>query len=146
RAHRELSSRQQRVELLRAGVDRYQRMGAGIVMVKAAGNPFAVVDGEIELELVAAAAGRVRPHRVLHRTVFAEIGAALETGLDPRGAIEKARKLAEGDRCPAVEARSRRSFAAGKIGCDCAGESLCRSMVFPGQRGRTAGSAGITVA
>ena len=42
-------------KLLRAHVDRNQRMFAGVIMIEPAGKPVAFVDGQIELERVAGA-------------------------------------------------------------------------------------------
>ena len=50
----------QRFELLRTHADRCQRMFARVVMIESSRQPFARVDREIELELVAAACRWIR--------------------------------------------------------------------------------------
>jgi hypothetical protein len=53
--HREFGCHQQRVELVGTHLDRHERVCAGVIMTEPAGKAFALVDGEVELELVAAA-------------------------------------------------------------------------------------------
>src|SRR5262249_57825101 len=75
-----------------------------VVVIGSPCQPFAWVDGQIELALVAAASRRIRPHRVRdHRAAGAEVGAAAKSRLDARGAVEKPRKLGECDRSPVIE-------------------------------------------
>src|SRR5262249_13476925 len=108
RVHRELGACQQRVELVGADGDRYQRVSTGVVMIEASREPLACVDGQLELELVAAAPGRIGPHRVRDlRAAIAEVDPAAESRLDARGAVEKARKLGERDRSLVIEGARR---------------------------------------
>ena len=83
-------------------------MLAGIVVIEPAFEPFALVDGEIELEFIAAAPGwigpdRVREHWTVALAVAAEIKPAAPGRLDAGGKVEKARQLGERDRPLIVE-------------------------------------------
>src|SRR5919109_402669 len=81
-------------------------------MIEPTGKPFTFVDGEVELELVAAAPGRIGPYRVLHHvTVAAGISLALKRRLHPRDAIQKPCKLGERNRPPVIEAAGRMALA-----------------------------------
>ena len=132
--------RQHRVELMGAHVDRHQRVSAGVVMIEAAGQPFAVGDGQIELELVGAACRRIGPRSISdHRTAVAKVDPAFPFRLDPRGMIEKPREFGERDRLLVVEAARRMTFA--QQLCDRRDRSpkprpmsLRRSIFLPGQR------------
>src|SRR5262245_52543312 len=94
-----------------ADADRHQRVSTGVVMIESSCQPFAFADGQIELKLVAAASGRIRPHGVLdHRTAVAEVGPAAKSRLDARGAVEKSRKLCERDRSLVIEGARRMTF------------------------------------
>src|SRR5262249_56096669 len=94
-----------RVERLRAHLDRPQRVRLRVIMIESARQPFAFIDGEIELELVTGAARRIRPQRVRdERIMLAEVEFALPFGYDPSGPVEKARKLGKRDRSPLIEA------------------------------------------
>src|SRR5216684_7790780 len=96
---------------MRAGVDRHQRVSAGVVMVESSDKPFAFVDGQIELELVAGARRRIRPDGVRdQRTGVAEVDSASPSRQDTRGAVEKPRKLGERDRSLVIEAAGRMTF------------------------------------
>src|SRR5262249_10008289 len=91
--------------------DRYQRVSAGVVMIEYSCEPFACVDGPLELELVAAAPGRIGPHRVRAlRAAVAEVDPAAKSRLDARGAVEKPRKLGECDRSLVIEGARRMTF------------------------------------
>jgi hypothetical protein len=46
RVHRKLGACQQRVELMGADGDRYQRVSTRVVMIESACEPFACVDGQ----------------------------------------------------------------------------------------------------
>jgi len=59
---------------------------AGIVMIKASCKSFAFVDCQIKLELVAGARRWIRPDGV---TAVVEIGLAVRSRQDARGAVEK---------------------------------------------------------
>jgi hypothetical protein len=73
-------------------------------MIEPAGKPFTFVDGEVELERVAAAPGRIRPRGVRdHWTSLAEIDPPLKARLDTGGGGKKPRKLRERDRAPVIE-------------------------------------------
>src|SRR5262249_62236312 len=85
---------------------------SGVGMIESSCEPFACVDGKIELELVAAAAGRIGAHSVRDlRAAIAEVDPATESRLDARGAVEKARKLGERDRSLVIEGARRMTCA-----------------------------------
>src|SRR5262249_58691198 len=108
---RALGACQQRVELMGADGDRHQRVSTGVVMIESSCEPFACVDGQIELELVAAASRRIGPHRVRDlRAAVAEVDPAAKSRLDARGAVEKPRKLGECDRSLVIEGARRMTF------------------------------------
>src|ERR1700733_9480451 len=97
---------------MRAYLDRHQRVPVGVVMIETAFEPFAIGDGEIELELVGASPGRIWPGGVGdHRGDVAKVERALPFRLDPRGAVEKSRKLGERDRLLIVEVTRRMTFS-----------------------------------
>src|SRR6476659_2967411 len=122
---------------MRADADRHQRVSVRVVMIESAYQSFAVVDGEIELELPAAASRRIRPGGVTdHRGAVAEIERAAPFRLDARGAVEKPRKLGERDRPLVIEAARRTPFT----------QELCDRQHERRRRGRTPGGAGITSA
>src|SRR6266446_10724793 len=96
---------------MRADADRHQRVSTGVVMIESSCEPFAFVNGQIELELVATAPRRIRPDRVRdHRTAVAKVEPASPSRLNTRGAVEKVRKLGERDRSLVVEAARRMTF------------------------------------
>ena len=96
---------------MRAGADRHQRVSASVVMIESSGKPFAFVDRQIELELVAGARRRIWPDGVLdQRTAVAEVDPAFPSRQDTRGAVEKPRKLGERDRSLVIEAAGRMTF------------------------------------
>ena len=81
-------------------------------MIEAARKPFAIGDGQIELELVGAAAGRIGPGGVCRPSGRRRRGRpAFPFRLDPRGAVEKPRKLGERDRMLVVEVARRMTLA-----------------------------------
>src|SRR6516225_10323434 len=75
-------------------------------MIESSFQPFACIDSQIELELVAAASRGIRPQRVRHHRA-AVVGAAAKCRLHTRGAVEKPRKLSERDRPPIIKAARR---------------------------------------
>src|SRR5262249_30760408 len=84
---------------------------SGVGMIESSCEPFACVDGQIELELVAAAPGRIGPHRIRDlRAATAEVDPAAESRLDARGTVEKARKLGERDRSMVIDGARRMTF------------------------------------
>src|SRR5262249_11251076 len=91
-------------------------MVAGIVVIEPTFEPFALVDGQIELEFVAATPGwvgpdRVRKHWTVAFPVAAEIKLAAPGRLNAGGAVEKARQLGERDRPVSVEIADRMTCA-----------------------------------
>src|SRR5260370_27971619 len=75
-------------------------------MIESSCQPFACIDSQIELELIAAAPRGIRPRRVGHHRA-AVVGAAAKSRLHTRAAVEKPRKLSERDRPPIIEAARR---------------------------------------
>src|SRR6266436_8985679 len=75
-------------------------------MIESSCQPFACIDSQIELELIAAAPRRIRPRRVGYYRA-AVVGAAAKCRLHTRAAVEKPRKLRERDRPPVIEAARR---------------------------------------
>ena len=85
--------------------DRHQRVAVGIVMIEAAIQSLAVGNDQIELELVAAAGGRVGPHGVGdHRAAaVAKVDSVFPMRLDARRIVEELRQLGKRDRIVVVE-------------------------------------------
>src|SRR5258708_9701771 len=81
-------------------------------MIESSCQPFACIDSQIELELIAAAPRGIRPRRVGHHRA-AVVGAAAKSRLHTRAAVEKPRKLSERDRPPIIEAARRVARAPG---------------------------------
>src|SRR6516162_10470617 len=81
-------------------------MSPSIIMIESSCQPFACIDSQIELELVAAAPRGIWPRRVRHHRA-AIVDPAAKSRLDTRGAVEKPRKLSERDRPPIIEAARR---------------------------------------
>src|SRR5260370_2928145 len=75
-------------------------------MIESSCQPFACIDSQIELELIAAAPRGIRPRRVGHHRA-AVVGAAAKSRLHTRAAVKKPRKLSERDRPPIIEAAPR---------------------------------------
>src|SRR5262249_5506181 len=90
-----------------------QSVFPGVVMIESASEPFALVDGKVEFDLVARVCRRIGSGRVLdYGAVLAEFlkleaPLRLDTGDD----TEKLRKLGERDRPLAVEGARRTPFA-----------------------------------
>ena len=84
-------------------------MCSRVVVIESARKPLALVDGKIELELVAGPCCRIGSGRVLdYRAVVAEFfKLAAPSRLDACAAIEKLRKLGECDRSLAVKGARR---------------------------------------
>src|SRR5713226_9667039 len=75
-------------------------------MIESSCQPFACIDSQIELELIAAAPRGIRPRRVRHDRA-AVVGAAAKSRLHTRAPVEKPRTLSERDRPPIIEAARR---------------------------------------
>src|SRR4029077_16239726 len=89
---------------MRAGTDRRQRVSVSVVMIKSSRKPFAFVDSQIELELVAGTSRRIWPDRVPERrTAAAGAVPAFPSRQNTRGVVEKLRKLGERDRSMVIE-------------------------------------------
>ncbi len=72
-------------------------------MIESTGQPFALVDGQIELERVFRARRWIRPHGIVdHRTVTG-VGRDARCRQHPRGAVEKPRQLGKRNRPLIVE-------------------------------------------
>src|SRR5262245_65586826 len=81
-------------------------------MIEPSRKLFALVDGQIKLELVARARRRIGPRGVRHhhRAGTTQVDAALPSRHDTRGAVEEPRKLSERDRPLVVEVANRATF------------------------------------
>src|ERR1700730_3752208 len=108
---------------MRGNANRYQRVSVGVVMIETSGKPFAFVDRQIELELVACARRRIRPDGV---AVVVEVELVVRSRQDARGAVEKPRKLSDRNRSLAIKGAHRMTFP----------QELCDRRDCLGMRGR----------